>query len=100
MDEGVDMPILKTHLLRNWKKIRAQGQIRFVIIYGMLIWGGSTALGAGLLIWLFAPTVKLATFSALSLGIFPLSGVLLGMSIWRDCERDPSTDEQLEQHTS
>jgi len=82
------MPIFKTHLLGNWEKIRAQGQIRFIILYGMLIWGGSTALGASLLIWLFAPTVKLATFSALALGIFPLFGTLLAISIWRECEQE------------
>ena len=78
----------KKWLLNDWEKIRTKGQLRFVVAYGVLGWGVSTAVVSILLMWLFAPSVSLKSFSTLALGLFPMFGVILGIDLWRRCERD------------
>ena len=82
------MLIFKKRLLSNWKKTHAKGQIRFIISYGMIIWGVSTAIGTIAFMWLFAPLVNLAKFSVFAFIVFPLLGILLAVNLWRECERE------------
>lgn len=81
------MFVFKKKLLRHWAAIRAKGLWRFVICYGVLGWGLSTAAATTLLTWVFTAALKVTDFAAISFLLFPIFGVAVGINLWRECER-------------
>jgi hypothetical protein len=69
--------------LEKWEKLRAKGKWNFILIYGVLLWGVSTAV-------LFSFILPLATGDkgsflhvfALSIVLFPVGGIAWGYFMW------------------
>lgn len=81
------MWLIKKRLLKNWPAIRARGRWRFVIWYGVVLWGVGTVMTTAVLFWLFT-RINPLSFAAIALCIFPASGVLVGLDLWNQCERE------------
>lgn len=65
----------------KWQKIREKGKWNYIIIYGVLLWGISTAI----LFSIIFPLIKGETswlIFPLSLVIFPIGGMGWGCSMW------------------
>jgi uncharacterized membrane protein len=81
------MWLIKKRLLKSWPAIRARGRWRFVIWYGVVRWGAGTAVGATAMMWLFSRQDPLR-FAAIALCIFPVGGILVGLDLWNQCDRE------------
>ncbi|HEX4415465.1 MAG TPA: hypothetical protein VH107_17670 [Lacipirellulaceae bacterium] len=71
----------------RWEKKRQQGQLRFTVIFGILLWG----LPVGL-IWPVAMSAILGwkftfPFRALSMAVFMFGGIFFGRRLWNSFER-------------
>lgn len=54
----------------KWSKIRSKGKARYVLLYGVLLWGGLTGI---LMSFVITP---------IALVLFPLGGIVFGMWTW------------------
>ena len=74
---------------KKWEKIREAGRASFVLRYGVLAWGVTTALLFTLIQALRqgADEVNVPLTLASSMLLFPLGGVLWGHFMWWFCER-------------
>ena len=73
-----------------WARIRARGKWRFVLVRGVLLWGGLMFLTMGVLIpWLThsAPEFTPRGFLVGAI-VFPLGGLAWGMLVWWLGERN------------
>ncbi len=67
----------------RWHEIREQGLARFVIVQGVLKWGLGTAMAWLLLMTIFTGgQFDYAAAAPRALIIFPVFGVLFGLSLW------------------
>lgn len=67
--------------LEKWGVTRKKGFVNFVLIYGVLGWGVSTALLWSGGMWLVS-SVDIAAALPMSLALFSTFGALLGMLFW------------------
>lgn len=79
---------IKRHVLKDWPQIRARGKTRFILTYGVLLWGGGTTALSTVLFYLFAGNIDTLRFFIIVFSVFPVFGVLLGADLWRCAERD------------
>lgn len=79
------MAATKTDFSR-WEKVRAKGALRFVLLYGVLGWGVTTAIVFTGILWLL-PGDDPARLLPLVFTLFPLGGLAWGASMWWFLER-------------
>lgn len=60
--------------LNKWEKIRNKGKMRYILLYGVLFWGGLT----GIIMSFF--------FSPLALLVFLIGGIFFGIWTWNKSE--------------
>jgi hypothetical protein len=70
----------------RWEKTRRMGIRRYVLLYGMLLWG----IPAGI-VWVLAMSsglgwYRLPILLLIALTVFPISGILFGRLMWRVLE--------------
>jgi len=75
----------------RWERIRAQGKGRYIILYGVLLWGVPTGLLSIALSTLlpFAGAdsrPSLLPITTLSMTLFPLGGIAYGLLVWKLAE--------------
>lgn len=70
-----------SYLERRWARIRVGGRAKFILIYGVLGWGGLVAV-----LWVVAMSL-LGHDRLLVAAIFPVGGVLWGWLMWDELER-------------
>jgi hypothetical protein len=76
---------MNPRFLENWKKVRAKGIRRYVVVYGILGWGIPMFIGAAL----FIHRGPLTVMDALVLGMLcSLGGGFFGAATWRQHERE------------
>ncbi|MEE9328784.1 MAG: hypothetical protein V3V30_01495 [Parvularculaceae bacterium] len=75
--------------LLKWGKIREQGWLKFVLLYGVLLWGMLSGLLYALITSFVLPKIFGGSFGAsfsimlpVSLGLFGIGGVFWGMALW------------------
>ena len=73
--------------MQRWARTRAKGRKRFIVIYGVLGWGISTAISMSVFMWLITPTFNPYITIPLSVVIFSLGGILWGRNMWRESEK-------------
>lgn len=56
--------------LKKWENMRKKGMTRFVLLYGVLFWGGLT----GIVVMFFLGPIALL--------LFPISGIFFGVIMW------------------
>lgn len=72
---------------RTWEAVRQKGILHFVIVRGVLGWGVWVALTSALTAWALTPHVQFGLLLKRSLVIFPIGGILWGLSVWFFTER-------------
>jgi len=78
---------MKEKQINKWGKTRQMGKKKFVFYYGVLFWGLLTGLlfpVIGLI--LFNKSLSLERF-IFSLIVFPLGGILFGLTMWHSSEK-------------
>lgn len=68
---------------KNSSNVRAHGKLRFVLIFGVGLWGISCAVLSTAFFALFFESSTVFRFACVSFVIFPLFGVLLSLDIWK-----------------
>jgi len=84
--------------LEKWRRTRSKGKWNFILKYGVLGWGGFTALGMTLFRWFEkgSPPVGLEVLGALV--ICSVMGLFLGAVMWSEMERRyPAASERKEE---
>ena len=72
--------------MRDWAETRKMGKQRFVLMFGVLFWGGLMGLVFPLLqYFLIGKPITVAGY-IISIIIFPISGYFVGNFIWRKNE--------------
>ena len=66
--------------LRSWLEKQSKTRRRFVVFYGLLWWGGGTALGMS--IWVATQGQLNAVSLVLIWVLFPAGGILWGLIMW------------------
>jgi hypothetical protein len=56
--------------LKKWENMRKKGMTRFVLLYGVLFWGGLTGI------------VAMFFLGPIALLVFPIGGIFFGIFIW------------------
>jgi len=84
----------------SWRRVRARGQLRYALLYGGVLWGLSAALlfvAGDLVFHIIQNGFTISLFGGLPFGryvfqttVFYLSGVILGMLMWKRYEREYS----------
>jgi hypothetical protein len=75
-------------LLQRWTATRARGRIRYILLRGVLQWGGLMALGMSIgwwLAWGWRP--RLLLLIAFLLVCFTVGGYVVGSCFWKQNER-------------
>jgi hypothetical protein len=75
--------MMKPHEIEAWGKSRRGGRTRFLLLYGLLMWGVPMFLLE--MFWL-DPGPKPPAMIALSAIIWGLGSLLYGYVLWRFCE--------------
>jgi uncharacterized membrane protein len=74
--------------LEKWEKLRAKGKWNYILIYGVLLWGASTAILFSLIFPLaMGGKVTFLPVFALSIVLFPLGGIAWGYFMWTFIEK-------------
>jgi hypothetical protein len=81
------MVTIDKYVMMNWSRVRLLGRTRFILLYGVLLWGGFSAVLSTLFFHLVAGNISTMRFFAIALFVFPAFGVLLGADLWRRGER-------------
>ncbi len=84
--------------VRKWKQIRSRGRTRFILVRGMLGWGGLTAA-----FWFaFMMANGNMPIKTIMIGVvfFPLAGLLWGWWVWKISERQFNPDSSKNDPTS
>ena len=73
--------------IHKWEKTRKMGKKKFIFYYGVLFWGLLTGFLFPIIgLILFKKTLSLSDF-IISLIIFPLGGILFGLTMWHSSEK-------------
>jgi len=68
--------------VEKWEKTRTIGFLKFIIIYGALSWGILSGLFYFLITRIFQPSTPVVKNLIVSLILFPVAGLLWGMTMW------------------
>lgn len=69
--------------IEKWERLRAKGKWNYIFVYGVLLWGVSTAMAFSVIFALtMGAKVSFLRVLALSLALFPLGGVVWGYFNW------------------
>jgi hypothetical protein len=71
----------------RWAATRARGKTRFVLQYGVLAWGVTTALIWTLVMALWQGWERFWMHLGIALVVFPLAGIFWGVWMWHWSER-------------
>ena len=66
----------------KWNLIKKGGKAKFILLYGVLLWGISTAIISVIYSYLFLPNTHHIRFYIILLIIFPVLGLLWGWIQW------------------
>jgi len=73
--------------MRDWSETRKLGKRRFVLLFGVLFWGGLMALIFPLLQYFLFEKPITGTRYIISVIVFPISGYFISNFIWRNNEK-------------
>jgi len=73
--------------MRKWETTREKGMGHFILIYGVLIWGGLTGITTFIILELFDPSSLWLMHLTFNMTLFPLGGLLWGWLVWRSAEK-------------
>lgn len=73
--------------IERWAKLRAMGSVKFVLIWGVLIWGGTNGLVISGVRWAMTGRPPSAILFGASFTVCLLGGVLFGTFLWSRNER-------------
>jgi hypothetical protein len=68
--------------MQQWKTLRKQGKITFIIKKGLIQWGVLTALLFSVLMHFVQPEYPIWLRPLISLIIFPFGGIFYGLWVW------------------
>jgi len=68
--------------LERLRKIRSRGRGHFILWYGVLVWGVSTAVLSSLLMGWLKTDRTFFDYAPTAFVIFPIAGVFWGASMW------------------
>ncbi len=71
----------------NWAKIRKEGRESYVLKYGMLYWGMTTALLFSIATYFFMRSDPWFITPIIAFIVFPLFGVVFGLVTWASNEK-------------
>ena len=74
---------LPTSALRKWEKTRKIGFLRYVLVYGVLFWGGLSGVLFSVMKVLTEPSIAFLSSVTYALPIFMVGGIFFGASMWR-----------------
>lgn len=62
----------------QWERTRTKGMWRFVLLYGVLVWGGAMSITT----WIIAMLVNGQDNVSIRVPIFLVSGIVFGLGCW------------------
>ncbi|MGA1866856.1 MAG: hypothetical protein ACMUFK_05250 [Thermoplasmatota archaeon] len=74
-------------IMKKWEITRDKGQRHFILIKGVLLWGGLTGLFSFILTELMDPSPLWMLHLVMNMTLFPLGGILWGWLVWRSLEK-------------
>lgn len=77
---------LSTPARHKWEKTRKIGVLRYVLVYGVLFWGGLSGVLFSLMKVLTKPSVAFLSTVTYALPIFMVGGIVFGAFMWRVTE--------------
>ncbi|MBN2436915.1 MAG: hypothetical protein JXK07_16770 [Spirochaetes bacterium] len=72
----------------KWQKIRQIGKKKYVIKYGIISWGLTTAFLWSLIMHIIRPQENLFIRPVIALVLFPLGGIVVGLYTWNYNEKN------------
>lgn len=73
--------------IKKWEKTRKLGKVKFVLLYGALIWGVATPILKNIFTYYIFNTPISSISITIDLIIFPIIGILWGVIIWNITEK-------------
>lgn len=79
----------KTWVARRWPAIRAKGRAHFLLVRGMLAWGGAMFVVALIALWLTRASLRhpLPEMIAVAFALCAISGIVWGAVTWHSNEK-------------
>jgi hypothetical protein len=73
--------------VKRWERTRKMGKTRYIIVYGVLIWGIVAGLSFPFIQWILFNQPPGPSRFVLSLIVFQITGIFVGIVTWNNSER-------------
>ena len=92
----------KNQNLKSWDTLRARGKWSFILIKGVLFWGGSMFVIMGLFLpsLTHSPNALTPRLLIANAVIWPLGGLLWGVTVWWLMERKYNKAQRLQDNNA